>query len=75
MNMFLLIYGVFALCFFIVCEVLSVITRREKNCLFAFDVYNTNHARILAISVLFPIALLIILVEVVTENILDRSGR
>ena len=75
MYIFLSIYAALALCVFVLCEVLSVIHRREKNRLFAFDVYRTSHARVLALSALFPIVLLIILIEVTTEYVLDRSGK
>lgn len=75
MYIFLSIYGALALCSFIFYEVLSVIDRRKKNKPFKVDVYHTSHLRVLTLSVFFPIVLLIIVIEAVTETILDRSGK
>lgn len=75
MSIFLAVYSVLALSFFVFYEVLSVISNRKKNSLFIYPVFSTNHTRIVVWSIFFPVALLIVAIQVITETILDRSGR
>lgn len=74
MYLFFIIYGVSALVFFIFFEVVAVISRREENAKFIKPIYQINHFKTTCCAVFFPIVTLIILIGVITECILDRSG-
>ena len=75
MSTFSLIYGILAFCFFIFYEVLGVVSRRENNLLFTSLAPRPNHINMIVWALLFPVAITIVVVEIITEYILDRRGR
>jgi hypothetical protein len=67
----------FIICFicFVVSEILSNILAREKNGIYkyTYKMYKVNHGKILVKSIFFPIAILMGVIDLVSELIFEKE--
>nr|DAN88814.1 MAG TPA: hypothetical protein [Caudoviricetes sp.] len=70
-----IIYLIICFVYFVACEILSNISAREKNGIYkyTYKMYKVNHGKILVKSIFFPIAILMGVIDLVSELIFEKE--
>lgn len=70
-----IIYLIICFVYFVACEILSNILAREKNGIYkyTYKMYKVNHGKILVKSIFFPIAILMGVIDLVSELIFEKE--